>query len=590
MVILIILFSILISILQPKTLIKPDYKFIDAALPSELSRSKVKNIRSNNNQWHTSNGDYLSNRFSALNQINKSNVSTLQPIWQFNSGIFSSQVQSSPVVANRTLFTAIGYNDLVALDAANGSFKWKFTSKFGHIAMRGLTYDPPNKNLNPRLYFVSGGMLTALNLNTNMPDWEIDVGQSVNGPPAIIGETIYVASAIPAIHAFNKSDGKLLWTCPLVDKLGKSFGAWPWSGAIAMDIDRKIGFVSMGNAKDTMEGINRPGDNDPANSLIAIDLEKKSVLWVFQEVHHDIWDLDIAASPVLTSIFVGNTKVDVVAAVTKSGNTILLDRLTGKPIFKYRLRRTQDSEIKGEKTSPFQPDLELPEPFSKQSFYLEDITNIGFLNWLSVRIKLINRNFGFYQPHKVNKGSVWFGIHGGAEWPGPSVDPRTGVLYVASNHIPWNLKLLKNRNGYIQDGWDRFLDYQGYPASKPPWGTLNAINLNTGKKLWSVPLGEYKELIKKNIPLTGSENFGGPLATASGLVFVSGTIDGYIRAFDSENGRELWKYKLPFVGSAPPISYSIDGRQYIFIAATGGGKLGFYNAKGGDAFVAFAIP
>ena len=200
-VILIILFSFLNSILHPKILIKPDYKFIDAALPSELTRSKVRNIRSSSNEWLTSYGDYSLNRFSALNQINKSNVSTLQPVWQFfNSGIPSSQVQSSPVVANRTLYTPVGYNDLVALNAANGSFKWRFTSKFGHIAMRGLTYDPPNKNLSPRLYFVSGGMLTALNLNTNMPDWEMEVGYSVNGPPAIIGEIIYVASQMPAIH------------------------------------------------------------------------------------------------------------------------------------------------------------------------------------------------------------------------------------------------------------------------------------------------------------------------------------------------------------------------------------------------------
>jgi quinoprotein glucose dehydrogenase len=163
-------------------------------------------------------------------------------------------------------------------------------------------------------------------------------------------------------------------------------------------------------------------------------------------------------------------------------------------------------------------------------------------------------------------------------------------MYVASNHIPWDLGIIEVDKRYIQTGWDRLLDYEGYPASKPPWGTLNSINLNTGKKLWSVPLGEYPELIKKGFPITGTENFGGPLATSGGLVFVSGTIDSLIRAFDSENGAELWRYPLPFVGSAPPITYLIEGRQYIFIAATGGGKLGFHNAKAGDAFIAFAIP
>jgi quinoprotein glucose dehydrogenase len=140
---------------------------------------------------------------------------------------------------------------------------------------------------------------------------------------------------------------------------------------------------------------------------------------------------------------------------------------------------------------------------------------------------------------------------------------------------------------YEPSGFDRLLDVYGYPGSKPPWGTLNAIDLNTGKIVWKVPLGEYEELIARGVPQTGTENFGGAMVTAGGLVFCAGTRDLKIRAFDKEKGTELWQYKLPYGGYAPPATYEIGGRQYIVIAATGGGKLG---GTRGDAYVAFTLP
>jgi quinoprotein glucose dehydrogenase len=140
---------------------------------------------------------------------------------------------------------------------------------------------------------------------------------------------------------------------------------------------------------------------------------------------------------------------------------------------------------------------------------------------------------------------------------------------------------------YVTKGYPKLLDDQGYPGSKPPWGTLNAIDLNTGRLVWKVPLGEYDELTKRGIPKTGTENFGGAIVTAGGLVFCAGTRDLKIRAFDSANGRELWSYKLPYGGFATPATYQVNGRQYVVIAATGGGKLG---GGLGDAYMAFALP
>src|SRR4029077_1173656 len=136
-------------------------------------------------------------------------------------------------------------------------------------------------------------------------------------------------------------------------------------------------------------------------------------------------------------------------------------------------------------------------------------------------------------------------------------------------------------------GYPKFLDNEGYPASKPPWGTLVCLDLNTGKLLWRVPLGEYPELTAQGIPKTGTENYGGAIVTAGGLLFCSGTRDSKIRAFDKDTGAELWSANLPWVGSAPPACYEVNGRQYIVIASTGGGKLG---TPTGDAYVSFALP
>jgi len=143
------------------------------------------------------------------------------------------------------------------------------------------------------------------------------------------------------------------------------------------------------------------------------------------------------------------------------------------------------------------------------------------------------------------------------------------------------------RPSYTHNGYPKLLDHEGYPGCKPPWGTLNCIDLNTGKLRWKVPLGEYPELTAQGIPKTGTENFGGAIVTAGGLVFCAGTRDEMIRAFDKDTGVELWQHKLPFGGFAPPAIGEANGRQYLIVPATGGGKLG---TKMGDAYVAFTLP
>jgi quinoprotein glucose dehydrogenase len=185
------------------------------------------------------------------------------------------------------------------------------------------------------------------------------------------------------------------------------------------------------------------------------------------------------------------------------------------------------------------------------------------------------------------------GFHGGANWSGASFDPTTGWLYVNSNNVPNITSLVDAKPAkaprygpYEHAGYEQFQDHEGYPAIKPPWGVLSAINLNTGEFAWQVPLGEYVELTARGIPRTGTETFGGSIVTAGGLVFIAGTKDERIHAFDKQTGQLLWEHPLPAGGYATPATYQVNGRQYVVIAASGAGKLG---TKAADAFVAFGL-
>jgi len=272
----------------------------------------------------------------------------------------------------------------------------------------------------------------------------------------------------------------MLWKFYLKDKKnnekrngGKRYdfsGGNPWGG-ISADSKRGIIFVTTGNAGFYFNGVNRPGNNKYSNSVIAIDIFKKKKLWDFQEVSHDIWNFDISAPPILTSITKDNIKIDVVVAVTKLGNTLVLDRLTGEPIFDFHKKKAPLSKIPGEKTSYYQPNLKIPEPFAKQFFDKNEITNISNDSTEYVKNKLQDSNFGFFKPHELNKKNIFFNFHGGAQWMGASMDGKKGIMYVTSHNIPWTTKIKKNEKKITYYKYDnlhkRLLDQDGYPGSKP---------------------------------------------------------------------------------------------------------------------------
>jgi quinoprotein glucose dehydrogenase len=409
------------------------------------------------------------------------------------------------------------------------------------------------------------------------------------------------------VRAFDVRSGKQLWrfhTVPLPGEFGHDTwqgeswknrgGANAWGG-LSVDVERGLVFAGLGSASFDFYGGDRHGKNLFANCTIALNAKTGQRAWHFQTLRHDLWDHDLPTYPNLVRVNHGGREIDAVAQVTKTGFVYLFDRETGNPLFEIEEKHVPGSDMPGEAAWPTQPIPMKPAPFAVQSFDESNVTDIGAANRESVLAQLKKIRSGpAFNPPSFEGTVVIPGFHGGANWSGASFDPTSGLLYVNSNNVPNIMQLTEAGEGeepryghYGHAGYLQFRDHEGYPAVKPPWGELSAINLNTGEFAWRVPLGEHPELTKCGVPRTGTESFGGTIVTAGGLVFIAGTMDERMHAFDKETGKLLWEHPLPAGGYATPSTYMANGQQYIVIAAGGAGKL---KTKAGDAFVAFALP
>ncbi|MCH7917368.1 MAG: PQQ-binding-like beta-propeller repeat protein [Planctomycetes bacterium] len=344
-----------------------------------------------------------------------------------------------------------------------------------------------------------------------------------------------------------------------------------------------------------------------ANCVLALDATTGERKWHFQTIHHDIFDYDNPPAPILATIRDGDESRDVAVQLTKMGLTFVLDRDTGVPVFPVEERTVPASKVPGEQAWPTQPFPLKPPPLVRLATYEADLTHITPESHASALEQFGQYETGFlYTPASLRGTITTPGHQGGVEWGGGAFDPETNVLYVNANEAPTINRLqpletgqkakpiISNNQTPKQTSTPQyaqiapfFSDPYGVPAISPPWGTLNAIDLNKGEILWKVPLGEYPQLVAKGIRNTGAKNFGGPVLTAGGVLFIAATPDEKIRAFDKNSGKVLWEHKLPAGGYATPSVYMIEGRQYVAIAAGGGGKLG---TKYGDAIIAFALP
>jgi len=676
----------------------PESIIIPAAKPEELTRANPWPTPESFKRWDRSLGGPTSNRFSALTQIDKTNVAKLQVAWTYRSGDAKGNIQCNPIIVDGVMFAPTPGGYLVAVDAAKGRELWRYLPQpkgkrlEDAVARRGLLYWPGDARNPARIIFGVGNWICALDPKTGKPiatfgkDGRAELSTGATTVGAVYRHVLVIAGYLGNVFGYDVRSGELLWTFNTRPAPGEP-GHETWSqlevgancwGGMALDESRGIAYIGLGSPKPNFFGMGHLGDNLFSNCVLALDALTGRRLWHFQEVRHDVWDWDIPAPPNLVTIERHGIKVDAVAQVTKLGNTLLLDRVTGLLVFDFPLKRVPTRVLPGDVPSPVQPFVELPEPFSRQAFTMADITQRTPEATAAATLVAQRSNMGPYPSLDEAKPTLMFNIHGGAEWTGAAADPR-GRLYVTANEIPWFITCyrdddpepakpptageqvymticfachgadrkgighapplrglrhrlkdeeirdqLKNGRGSMPPmpqiteeqmkplldflmcrdrpippvdpkapvkwtfgGWNRLVDPEGYPGNTPPWGTLNCIDLNTGKIVWKVPFGEYPELAAKGEAKTGQENFGGAMVTASGLVFASGTRDKKIRAFDADTGAELWSHQLELHGTAPPATYEIDGKQYVVLAATGGGKLG---GPAGDSYVAFALP
>jgi len=595
-------------------------------------------------EWRHYGGDPGAMRYSPLDQINRSNVSKLRRAWVHKVGDMldrpATTMECTPIVVDGVLYLTTAQVKTRALKAATGEVLWEF-DPFAGITLgrsrgvnRGVTYwhdgPDPRRSKDKRIFTTARDKLYCLNAETGKlvesfaDHGVLDLKQGLDhdmsrlsiqhtSPPCIYGDLLILGGgggegpqpAAPGhIRGYDARTGQRRWIFHTIPRPGE-FGHDTWEGdswktaggannwaGMSVDEDRGLVFASTGSPTFDFYGGDRKGANLFGNSVLALKAETGGRVWHFQTVHHDVWDYDLPAQPALVSFRQDGRTIDAVAQVSKTGMLFLFERESGKPVFGIEERPVPKSDVPGEETWPTQPFPVKPPPYSPHRFTADDITNISPQSYAYVKeIYDKSRAGSIYTPPSLEGTVICPGFLGGALWGGCSFDPESGRLYVNSSATSNVMTLAPAKPEesfrYRHKGYMRFLDHEKYPAIKPPWGWLTAIDLAKGEFAWREILGELPELTKRGIPKTGTHNVGGTITTAGGLVFVAATQDEMIRAFDSKTGETLWESKLTAAGYATPCTYEADGKQYVVIAA---GGAGMGETKSGDEFVAFALP
>jgi quinoprotein glucose dehydrogenase len=639
-------------------------------------------------EWHFYGGDAGSTKYAPLDQINASNVKQLTIAWSWKAENFGPRPdynwEVTPLMVRGVLyFTAGSRRDAVAVDAATGETLWMYRLDEGErgdravrTQNRGLAYWTDGKNDRRILLITPGFQLVALNADTGAPiatfgkngivelteGLDRDVvkpGQIGSSSPAIvIRDVVVVGAALQAgtapasktnvpgyIRGYDVRTGQRIWTFRTIPHPGE-FGNETWennsweytgnTGAWApLSGDEELGYVYIPVEMPTSDfyGAHRLGDNLFADSLVCLDARTGKRIWHYQIVHHDLWDWDLSAPPVLADITVAGKKIKAVAQVTKQAFTFVFDRVTGQPVWPIVERPVPQSNVPGERTSPTQPFPTKPAPFDRQGITTDDL--IDFTPQLreeAIKIVAQYRTGPLFLPPSVRDadgklGSLILPNHtGGANWPGGALDPETGILYVSSVTNPDYLALTvadpkRSDMGYIAGsgrapskagdpagGMPRFnmnegaarpdIGPQGLPLFKPPWGRITAIDLNTGDHMWMIANGDAPQAVKDNPALKGVDlSHAGkpersPLLVTKTLLFGAdgsglfnagpGAGGKMFRAIDKKTGAVVYEIALPASTTGIPMTYMVDDRQYIVVAV---------GARGTPAeLVAFALP
>lgn len=469
----------------------------------------------------------------------------------------------------------------------------------------------------------------------------------MTSPPAVLGDVVVVGSSMGdnrrvemergTVRGYDARNGRLLWgfdpiggsaapglvgskadsTCYSVDgTLAESPAVEPpsrrpcdWTSAAAhrtgggnawapLSVDTSLGlvYVPTGSAAPDFYGGERPGDNRYTNSIVALEAGTGRVRWHFQVVHHDLWDYDVPAQPTLVTVPRDGREIPAVAVSTKMGHIFVLDRATGAPLFPVEERPVPGSDVPGERPSPTQPFPVLPRPLFESQLSRDDIwgQTPDERNACLAEFDRLRTGPMFTPPSLQGTVSLP-GYGGGGNWGGMSWSPDRHLLVTTLLRIPFWVRLEPRAPGDSsgnQEGTPYRMNRavlaspKGFPCNRPPWGTLVAVDLASGERRWEVPLGRNPEVKRPPWASHGSPSMGGSITTAGGLVFIGAARDDYLRAYDIDSGKELWRGALPAGGQATPMTYAVDGVQYVVIAAGGHGGLG---TTFGDHVVAFSL-
>lgn len=596
--------------------------------------------------WSFYGGDAAGTRYSSLKQVTRENVARLKPVWTYHTGALvphtelneKAAFEATPILFDGTLYLSTPFNSVMALDPGTGTEKWIYDPKvnrshgYSEVSSRGVSAWTDSKAAEgaPCKLRIFEGTIDArvisIDGETGKLCGEIDLTRGVvYGPefrgdyqvtsaPTIVGDVVITGSSIGdngavdmprgVVRGYDARTGALRWTwdpIPWAEKQQVRTGAANAWSTFSADPARDLVFIPTGSASPDYYGGARPGDNKWANSVVALKASTGAFVWGFQVAHHDLWDFDVASQPSLIE-YHGQPAV---AVTTKIGNLFVLDRLTGKPLHTVEERAVPKSDIPGEAAAPSQP-IPAWSPMVPQKLTAADAWGAtpADRDWCRAKIESL-RNDGLFTPPTL-RGSLSFpGNVGGVNWGSAAWDPVRNILLANTNRVAAIAKLIPREDMLnaiehakeTETAWGgEFARQRGtpyamhrewlvapnsQPCNAPPWGALVAFDLKTGKLRWESALGFQGDDWPK-----GSLSFGGPIATAGGLIFTAAAFDPHLRAFDSDTGKELWAVELPASAQSTPMTYEWKGKQYIVICAGGHGKM---KSKMGDSVVAFAV-
>jgi quinoprotein glucose dehydrogenase len=616
--------------------------------------------------WPAYAGTWAGLKWSPLTQITPANADKLEVAWHIHTGDLKRPsdpgeftYEVTPIKVGDLLYLCTPHDIVMALDPVTGKTRWRFDPKIKvsgtqHMSCRGVSYydaaaapgaapmAPRAADCSTRIFVATNdARLIALDAASGKPCADFGTNGQVNLTPQYPGYTegwyqftsaplvsrglvvlagsIYdnMSTRMPSgvVRAFDAKTGKLVWnfdpgnpdsTAPLPAGQHYSLSSPnSWSTSAA---DEQLGmiYVPFGMGAVDQYGANRPPTTERFSaSIVALDTATGKLKWVFQTVHHDLWDMDVPAQPALVDLPIGGAMVPALVQTTKTGNIFVLDRRTGKPVIPVDERRVPGGAAPGDWVSPTQPFSHLS-LMPLERVREKDMWGATMLDQLTCRVAFKTMRYeGPFTPPSLQGTLVYPGNFGVMDWGGMAIDPVRGVAFANPAYMAFAVKLTENKPKWGEHATNRglnpnkgapfavylnpFLSKLGLPCQAPPWGYVAGLDLVEGKVVWMHKNGTIRDQGPVPLPIKmGVPALGGPITTAGGVAFMSASLDNYVRAYDLTSGRELWQARLPAGGQATPMSYQgRDGRQYVVVVAGGHGTLG---TTAGDDVLAYALP